>query len=105
MTAPEIRYIAAALSNADDALLFVTREISWTGTMRARKTASFGRPYNVSGQSYPACEMPPTIASISAVAGALAGHPFDNCLCNLYETGRNTMAFTPIRKRASRRRA
>jgi hypothetical protein len=59
----------------------------------ARKTASYGLPYNYSGQTYPACEMPPVIASISALAAELAAHPFNNCLCNLYETGRNTMGF------------
>jgi alkylated DNA repair dioxygenase AlkB len=93
VTAPEIRYIANALPDADDALSFVTREVRWIETMRARKTASYGLPYNYSGQTYPACEMPPVIASISARAAELAAHPFNNCLCNLYETGHNTMGF------------
>jgi alkylated DNA repair dioxygenase AlkB len=93
VTAPEIRYIANALTDADAALAFVTRDVQWDETMRARKTASFGRPYNYSGQSYPAREMPSVIAAIGARATTLAGHAFDNCLCNLYETGRNTMGF------------
>jgi len=71
----------------------MTSEVRWTHTMRARKTASFGQPYNYSGQSYPACEMPPVISSICTQAAWLAAHPFNNCLCNLYETGRNTMGF------------
>ncbi|MBA3464200.1 MAG: alpha-ketoglutarate-dependent dioxygenase AlkB [Deltaproteobacteria bacterium] len=93
MTALEIRYTANALPDAADALSFMTREVRWIETMRARKTASFGLPYNYSGQAYAACEMPPVIASIRARAAALAAHPFNNCLCNLYETGRNTMGF------------
>ncbi|MFI1584689.1 alpha-ketoglutarate-dependent dioxygenase AlkB [Embleya sp. NPDC020630] len=35
----------------------------------------------------------PRIAAIGARAGSHAGHPFDNCLANLYETGDNTMGF------------
>ena len=93
MAAPEIRYIANALPDADASLSFVTREVCWIETIRARKTASYGLPYNYSGQTYPACEMPPVIAAICARAAELAAHRFNNCLCNLYETGRNTMGF------------
>lgn len=93
VTALEIRYIAAALPDADAALSFMTREVRWFETMRSRKTASFGRPYNYSGQTYAACEMPAAIAAIEARAAELAAHPFTNCLCNLYETGDNTMGF------------
>lgn len=93
MTAPETRYIANALPDADAALSFMTREVHWLETMRARKTASFGRPYNYSGQTYSACEMPAAIAAIAARASSFAAHPFTNCLCNLYETGHNTMGF------------
>lgn len=93
MTAPELRYVANALPDADNALSFVTHEVCWIATMRARQTASYGLPYDYSGQKYPACQMPPLIASIGARAAELAAHPFDNCLCNRYETGRNTMGF------------
>ena len=61
--------------------------------MRARRTASFGTPYNYSGQAYAAAPMPELVAAIAALAAGLARHPFNNCLCNLYETGQNTMGF------------
>lgn len=93
MTLPEHRYVANALPDADDALSCVTHEIRWIETMRARMTASFGLPYDYSGQTYPACPMPPLIASIAARAAERAAHPFNNCLCNRYETGLNTMGF------------
>lgn len=95
MTAPllDIQYLPAAIATADADLAYLTSEVAWRTTMRARKTASFGAPYNYSGQQYPACEMPPVMAAIAEVARVLAGHPFNNCLCNLYETGANTMGF------------
>jgi alkylated DNA repair dioxygenase AlkB len=65
----------------------------WRDAMRARQTASFGVPYNYSGQQYEACEMPPVIAAIAERAAALAGHAFNNCLCNRYDSGDNTMGF------------
>lgn len=95
MTAPvlDIQYVPGAVSTADADLVYFTTDVTWVTTMRARKTASFGAPYNYSDQAYPACEMPPVVAAIAERAAALAGHPFTNCLCNLYETGANTMGF------------
>jgi alkylated DNA repair dioxygenase AlkB len=37
--------------------------------------------------------MPPVVLEIARVAGELAGHPFDNCLCNLYESGLQSVGF------------
>lgn len=93
MTDLDIQYIPAALATADDDLAFLRDRIDWLGGMRARRTASFGVPYNYSGQQYPACPMPAVIAAIATRVAALAGHPFNNCLCNLYESGDNTMGF------------
>lgn len=95
MTAPilDILYVACALPTADADLAFLTAEVAWSDQMRARQTASFGSPYNYSGQRYQACAMPQVIAAIGERAAALAGHPFNNCLCNRYETGANAMGF------------
>lgn len=93
MTAPVLRYLPDAIADADAAFAYLTHEVVWREAMRARATASFGAPYNYSGQQYPAVPMPPVIASLAARAGELAGHPYDNCLCNRYDTGENTMGF------------
>ena len=82
----DILYVADALPTADAALAYLRAEV-------ARQTASFGSPYNYSNQQYPACAMPPIIAAIGDRAATLAGHPFNNCLCNRYENGSNTMGF------------
>jgi len=91
--APDIRYVPDAISDPDTALARLVAETPWRETMRARRTASFGRAYNYSGQTYPFAPMPDVVAELAERARELAGHPFDNCLCNLYATGRNTMGF------------
>jgi alkylated DNA repair dioxygenase AlkB len=91
----DIRHHEHALADADaDAVLeFLLADVTWDERMRARKTASFGVPYNYSGQHYDAVPMPPPIAQIADRARAHAGHSFNNCLANLYESGDNTMGF------------
>lgn len=90
---PTVRYFPSAIVDCDAALARLASEVVWRDDMRARRTASFGRPYNYSGQHYPEAPMPTTIRAIAEVAASLAGHRFDNCLCNLYATGRNRMGF------------
>lgn len=95
VTAPilDIQLVPHAVATADTDLAYLTGEVEWIDRMRARRTASFGLPYNYSGQQYPARAMPTVIAAIAERATALAGHPFNNCLCNRYETGANAMGF------------
>jgi alkylated DNA repair dioxygenase AlkB len=95
VTAPllDIVYVPDALPTASSDLAYLTAQVVWLDHLRARRTASFGAPYNYSGQVYPAREMPPPIAAIGDRAAALAGHAFNNCLCNRYDSGANRMGF------------
>ncbi|GAA2404556.1 alpha-ketoglutarate-dependent dioxygenase AlkB [Actinomadura vinacea] len=95
MTAPplDVRYFADTLPDADADLAFLLTEVAWDDRMRARRTASFGVPYNYSDQHYDPLDMPSRIAMIAARAAEYAGHSFNNCLANRYETGDNTMGF------------
>jgi len=68
-------------------------QVTWDERMRARRTAGFGVPYNYAGQRYDPVPMPPQITAIAGDARTWTGHPFNNCLANLYETGENTMGF------------
>lgn len=92
-TVAGVRYLPDALTDADALLARLQGEIPWDHRMHARRTASFGTPYNYSGQRYDTLPMPPLIAEIASRMAAHAGHPFDNCLANLYEAGRNAMGF------------
>ena len=69
------------------------QSVTWDESMQARKTASFGRPYDYSQMSYPAAELLPCLVEVrDRLEGALQV-PFNNCLANYYETGENRMGF------------
>lgn len=91
----DISHHAGALADpdADAVLAFMLADVAWDERMRARRTASFGVPYNYAGQRYDTVPMPPQITAIADCARAHSGHAFNNCLANLYETGDNTMGF------------
>jgi len=65
--------------------------IDWDERMRARRTASYGRPYDYSQLTYAARPMPPWLESIRARVAPIAGFEPDNCLLNEYATGAQTM--------------
>lgn len=67
--------------------------VEWDDSMTARKTASFGKPYDYSQMSYQATEMPPCLEDVAEHLREQLGVQFNNCLLNLYETGLNTMGF------------
>lgn len=97
MTVPplDVRYIAGVLPDADADLAFLLAEVAWDNRMRARQTASFGVPYNYSSQHYDAVDLPPRITAIADRVARYAGHPFNNCLANRYETGDNHHGLPP----------
>lgn len=67
--------------------------IEWDDRMSARRTASFGRPYNYSQIDYPETPIPCELRAIFVLLRERLGIEFNNCLLNFYETGDNTMGF------------
>lgn len=67
--------------------------VSWDGRMAARRTASFGRPYNYSQIQYPETPIPSILLPLMDALEARLRIRFNNCLLNYYETGDNTMGF------------
>ncbi|WP_460220323.1 alpha-ketoglutarate-dependent dioxygenase AlkB [Psychroserpens sp. MEBiC05023] len=65
----------------------------WDESMTARKTASFGRPYNYSQIVYPFQEFTQDILEIIDGIEDLLGFRTNNCLVNYYENGNSTMGF------------
>lgn len=68
-------------------------EVTWDESMRARKTASFGQPYDYSQMSYVASEILLCLDEVIGCLKARLNITFNNCLLNYYETGQNTMGF------------
>jgi alkylated DNA repair dioxygenase AlkB len=88
-----MRYLPGAIPAAAALFDRLDAEIEWLDRMRARGTASFGKPYEYSGQRYPERPFAPSIEAVALHVRAAAGHDFDNCLANLYASGENAMGF------------
>ncbi|MEO1392547.1 MAG: alpha-ketoglutarate-dependent dioxygenase AlkB [Cyanobacteria bacterium J06634_5] len=67
--------------------------IPWEGSMAARRTASFGVPYNYAQMTYPAVPMHTALVPVVEHLHQALGVRFNNCLLNFYETGRSKMGF------------
>lgn len=67
--------------------------IDWDDRMRARKTASFGSPYNYSDIFYESCPMLAEIVPILDKLEERFGFRPNNCLVNYYPNGDSTMGF------------
>ncbi len=67
--------------------------VTWDESMKMRKTASFGMPYDYSQMSYEATEIPTCLRDLLECLDLRLGIQFNNCLLNLYETGMNSMGF------------
>jgi alkylated DNA repair dioxygenase AlkB len=66
---------------------------SWDARMRARRTASFGVPYNYSGLTYPVAPVPDPVAALMDRLAVRLGWRPSNCLANFYPDGNSTMGF------------
>ncbi|MGF1576968.1 MAG: alpha-ketoglutarate-dependent dioxygenase AlkB [Cyanophyceae cyanobacterium] len=67
--------------------------VEWDDRMAARRTASFGHPYNYSQISYPETPIPKDLLPLLGLLYERLQVCFNNCLLNYYETGGNTMGF------------
>ena len=79
--------------NAATLFADLTASVAWDETMRARKSASFGVPYNYSQMNYPAQEFPPLLAALLPNLETKIGWRPNNCLLNFYADGDSTMGF------------
>ena len=67
--------------------------ISWDTRIRARKSMSFGLPYNYSGIEWPGAPLPDPIIQVLSRVAAEVGFEPNNCLANYYPDGQSTMGF------------
>lgn len=67
--------------------------VTWDERMQARRTATFGKPYNYSSMTYPETPMHPLLVPVVDRLETRLGFRPNNCLLNYYETGDATMGF------------
>ncbi len=90
---PDNRFWPDFVPDAPALFADLTDSINWDETMRARKTASFGAPYNYAQMNYPAREFPPLLAALLPQLEAKIGWRPNNSLVNFYADGDSTMGF------------
>jgi len=91
--APNVLLLEDFISDADALFHGLRAEVPWDERMFARKTASYGTPYNYAQITYDAAPMHPRIAPVLEQLSARLGFSYDNCLLNLYEHGGHGMGF------------
>lgn len=90
---PPIEIEDAFYSDHEVLFKLLVTSIEWDDRMSARRTASFGRPYNYSQIDYPETPIPLELQTLLAMLDKRLHIKFNNCLLNYYETGDNTMGF------------
>jgi alkylated DNA repair dioxygenase AlkB len=95
MAAPELDlvYVDNFIPDPDGLLSRLLSETAWDERMRARKTASFGVPYNYSGMEYPTVPFPAEVTEVARRIEARLGVLPNNCLANYSPDGESTMGF------------
>lgn len=81
------RYIPDVVDDPGRCWAILHDEVAWTDQMRARRTASMGRPYNYAGATYPEAPWHPVVADLARQLEPLVEFRPTNCLLNLYPSG------------------
>lgn len=91
--APDVVLIERFVAEPEALFLELSSTTPWDERMRARKTASFGIPYNYSGMTYPDAPMPKRVGDLGEAMRERLGFSPNNCLANYYPDGGATMGF------------
>jgi alkylated DNA repair dioxygenase AlkB len=90
---PNLTIVDDFLPQQDELFQILVKTIPWDTSMSARKTASFGVPYNYVQMTYAAAPMHPALIPVVDRLFDHLGIRFNNCLLNYYETGNNRMGY------------
>jgi alkylated DNA repair dioxygenase AlkB len=86
-------YLPYFIEKPNELFDLILNNVKWDNSMKARKTASFGKSYNYSQIEYPEIEMLPELKIIINDLIPFIGFEANNCLINLYENGDSTMGW------------
>jgi len=88
-----ITYIENFLDNPNDLFDLLKSEVVWDESMKARKTASFGKAYNYSQIEYPYQAFLPELVTMISKLKPIIGFEPNNCLLNYYLDGKSKMGY------------
>jgi alkylated DNA repair dioxygenase AlkB len=92
-TIPGIVYVADFLTDQQRLFEWAVAHVPWDERIKARKTASYGVPYNYAGLDYEPRPFPPELDAVRLRASEHTGVEANNCLLNYYPDGRSRMGF------------
>lgn len=90
---PTIELVSNFIHSPEQVFAELRQSVKWDERIRARKTASFGVPYNYSQISYPAVAMPTMLDALCKRIETRLGFLPNNCLLNYYLNGFSSMGF------------
>jgi alkylated DNA repair dioxygenase AlkB len=88
-----ILYAADFLAEHSAVLAWALTHVVWDERIQARKTASYGVPYDYAGLTYAELPFPPELERVRVRVGACIAEDVNNCLLNYYPDGRSRMGF------------
>lgn len=88
-----VLYVADFLAEHEALFAWARERVSWDERIQARKTASYGVPYDYAGLTYEALPFPPELEAVRARVAARIREDVNNCLLNYYPDGRSRMGF------------
>ena len=88
---PNITISEDFVSDQHDLFRALVESIDWDQRMQARKTASFGVPYDYSGMTYEATPFPPWLEALATQVADQVGWQPNNGLLNYYPQRRSSM--------------
>jgi len=92
-TIPGILYVESFLRDQVSVFAWAVANVAWDDRIRARKTASFGVPYNYAGLTYEPRPFSPELERVRMMVGERVGMAANNCLLNYYPDGNARMGF------------
>jgi alkylated DNA repair dioxygenase AlkB len=88
-----VLYLGDFLPEHEATFGWALRCVKWDERIQARKTASFGLPYDYAGLTYAEQPFPAELERVRARVAARVGEAVNNCLLNYYPDGRARMGF------------
>ena len=88
-----VLYVGDFLPEHAEVLAWALGNVTWDERIQARKTASYGVPYDYAGLTYREEPFPPELESVRVRVAARIREDVNNCLLNYYPDGRSRMGF------------
>ncbi|KRW99397.1 hypothetical protein PPERSA_02509 [Pseudocohnilembus persalinus] len=88
-----VQYYPNFIENPKELFEFLDKNCNWDTSMKARKTVSFGVPYNYGQMSYENNNFPKQLQEINEKIEKKIGFLPNNCLINYYEDGLSRMGY------------